>query len=621
MTPADNPPDSPNPRWSLAGPVLALVLLAGGAIALSSLGGCSKPPTPLADDQGTGGEKADAWKAASARLQKDTDAAAAKVALGALGGEKLPATPDEQFAAIEKLVPLTQADRDEIRGPSFSAHDAVYLADCFFLRDAARSLALAGVPPEQQADLAFAWVCRQVYLYPWSRPLGGSNYEPTALPPTAVLRRGFGSGLERAYVFLALLQQIGLDGCLIGGPDSGTKEARDGPQIAYPHSAIRGIRGPFWAVGVRIGTDVRLFDPWRGQAFPVTLNQLKANPDAAKGWFEARENLSGSTLEDAKKATVFLAVPVNALSARMAVFEAKLRAELGVKVALDLKALEAMRAAFPDPKPTFWNTPNGPYDYGRVARSFLPREQGGADSNPPGTRLYDAYVVNQIPADALSTPEGLTPRSVAASRLQQMAAGALAVSFIEPPNPRERIQRGQFQDAARDLVAKQDLFANGLERLRVNRDADQQIREWIARVDELYQEVGTAQLNKNKEQENAALAAVEQHWKQPGATLLIDQASAQIGRAEASLLLAQCKHEQAERLQSRSDRATGAEAPRLQADALGAWKTALSAWRTYEHVSSAHAGFPGRAAHGQALAARAAQLAEAKPKKEEPKKK
>lgn len=613
MTPAENPPDSPGPRRLLAGPVLALALLVGGALVLSGIGGCSKPPARTTEGQGGGGEKVEPWKVAAAKLQKETDFAAAKAALGALGAEKLPTTPEEVLTSGP--VPLSPADREEIRGGAFSGPDAAYLADCFYLRDAARSLGLTGVPPERQADLAFAWVCRQVYVCPWLRRLDQQTFQTTALPPTAVLRRGSGSALERMYVFLALLQQLELDGCLIGGPTLApvTADFRVNIAVETPQALAAVVavapRGPFWAVGVRVGNDVRLYDPWRGTAFPVTLNQLRANPDAAKGWFEDRANASGATLDDAKKATVYLAVPVNALSARMAAFEANLKGELGVKVAFDLKGLGAKRAAFPDPKPAFWNPPGEPFAYGRAARSYLPTDMGGSDSGPPGGRLYDASLREQVPAAAFAVPAGLeqTPRAV--QRLREVAVGGLAGAFLEPPNPRERIQRGQFQDAARDLVAKQDTFANGLERLRLNRDADQQIRDWIVTANQLYLDLGAAQLDKNKEQEAAALAAIENHWKQSGAQLLVDQALSKVGRAEASLLLALCKHEQAERLQARLERATGAEAARRKADATDAWKTALSAWRTYEQVSSAHAGFPGRAAHALALAARAAALA------------
>jgi len=230
MIPAASSSDSSAPRRSFAG-AFALAL-AGAAVALSSVS-CSKPPKPSADVQGQAGPKVEPWKAAAARLRKDTDASAAKGALGLLSGEKIPPTPDDALAAIGALVPLSDADRDELRPAAFTPHDAAYLADCFYLRDAARSLGVSGVPPERQADLVFAWVCRQVYLQPWPRPFG-AGYEPTALPPTALLRRGFGSGLERMYVFLALLQQLELDGCLIGGPDAGNVQSREGPPLTYP---------------------------------------------------------------------------------------------------------------------------------------------------------------------------------------------------------------------------------------------------------------------------------------------------------------------------------------------------------------------------------------------------
>ena len=418
------------------------------------------------------------------------------------------------------------------------------------------------------------------------------------------------------YVFLALLQQLELDGCLVGPPDAGERLSnrliqRAGP-LQVPASRAPSLavpRGPFWAVGVRVGNDVRLFDPWRGQAFPVTLNQLKTNPDAAKTWFEDKANLSGVTLEDAKKATAFLAVPVNALSPRMGAFESHMKGELGVKVAFDAKALGAKRAAFPDPKPVFWNPVDDPFAYGRAARSYLPIDLGGSDTTPVGGRLYEASLREQIPPSALEVPRKLESES-ARLRFRTIAAGSLAFSFIEPPNPRERIERGQFLDVARDLVAKQESFAAGLERLR-NVDTNQ-TDEWIKTADQLYEELGRTQLpgNTDKAAEAQAQTQVDNHWKQVVVQLLIDKASAEVGRAEASFLLGLCKHEQAERLQARLERATGPEADRLRPEVILAWKTALAAWRTYEQLARAHAGFPGRSAHASALAARAAKLAE-----------
>jgi hypothetical protein len=603
--------------------------LAAVAVTISG-GGCSKPPVRTSDDQNNAGPKGDPWKAAGARLKKDSELTSVKTALTGLTnevsiqeGQKLPTLSDEALAALVAVVPLSQGDRTEIRGAAFSGYDPVYLADCLYLRDVGRSLGLVGLPPERQAELAFEWVCRQVYLYPWLRQLGPQTFHTTALPPTVVLRRGSGSGLERMYVFLALLQQLGLDGCLIGGPMIGptTKEFDVNVQVAIPAppaamAAVASVapRGPFWAVGVRVGTDVRLFDPWRAQPVPVTLNQLRANPDAAKAWFEDKANKSGPTLEDVKKATVYLAVPVNALSPRMGAFETRLGSELGVKVALDVKALEAKRAAFPDPKPTYWNPADDNFAYGRVGRWYLPVDMGGSDPSPMSPmRLYELSLRDQIPAGAFVPPESL--RAIPAQqRLGTTAASILAASFVEPPNPRERVQRGQFQDAARDIVAKQEAFAAGMERL-LNKDAKQEIQDWIKAANQMYDAIGVARLNGDKSEEATLAAQAEGLWRQPGAQLLIDRASAEVGRAEASYLLALCKHEQAERLQVRLERATGPDAAGSKADALDAWKTAQAAWRTYEQLAAAHAGFPGRAAHGSTLAARAAKFVETDAKK------
>jgi hypothetical protein len=623
MTPAPTPPDArPSSRRAAAALSLAAALLA----ALS--GGCSKPVSTHASNDSSA-PKGDPWKAAAARLKKDTDFAACKQALAALNsevsrqeGEKFPAATPDQLAALAALVPLSAADREELSGAAFSTHDPAYVADCLYLRDAARSLDLAGLPPEQQADLAFAWVCRQVYLHPWPRNVG-AYYEPTVLPPTAVLRRGFGSGIERMYVLLALLQQLGLDGCLVGGPGAGDVQSRQGPPIDYPTvPKLRVPRGPFWAAGVRAGGDVRLFDPFRGKPFPVTLNQLKANPGAAKAWFEDKANFSGATPDDAKRATAYLAVPVNALSPRMALFDAKMKGELGARFAYDLKALGAMRAAFPDPKPAFWNPPQDDFAYGRAARSYLPLGMGGGDRTPfSPERLYESSLREQLSPGVFTLPPEVAAELPDNSRvrleLRSRAAPLLAISFLEPPTPRERIQRGQFQDAAVDLVGKQEAFAAGLERLRTADAAQQaqEIREWVERTNQLYDDLTRAE-SVTKDQKAAAevAAQINQQWKQRPAQLVIDKLSAEVGRAEAAYLLALCKHEQAERLQVRLRRA-GPDAARVKADALDAWRTALSAWRTYEQFSTAHAGFPGRAAHARKLREEAAKFVETDSKK------
>jgi hypothetical protein len=73
--------------------------------------------------------------------------------------------------------------------------------------------------------------------------------------------------------------------------------------------------------------------------------------------------------------------------------------------------------------------------------------------------------------------------------------------------------------------------------------------------------------------------------------------------------MALCNHEQAERVQVRLERLPAAEAANFRSDAVDAWETAVSSWRTYEQCAAAHSGFPGRAAHARQLAARAVKFA------------
>jgi len=612
-------------------PWLAGVAALAAGIGIVSLTGCGKPPPLVKGDQQSATAKVEPWVNAGKRLRKDSDAASSKAVLASLNFD-LQAAPDapkpsgltpEAEAAIAAIVPLNPEDRAELRESSYTSHDSAYLAECLYMRDAARSLdvpPLPGQTPDQiatdLADRGFAWACRSVYINPWMVQTA-DGFLTVAVPPTYVLRRGYGSGLERMYVFLALLQQMGLDGCLIGPPDAGDKPAPWPVFSADKKTLLTGAaRGPFWAVGVRIGNDVRLYDPWRGQVFPAMLSAFKANPDASKAWFEDKANVSGLTTEDAKQATVYLAVPVNSLAPRMATMEQQLKGDIDAKLAVNAAAL---RNAFPDPKPAFWNPPGDSFAYGRALRVFLPAEEGGTDRRAPGGRSIDQYLRSQIPEGVGATPVELRGNVEAAERIRIAVAGGYGGAFFgisaagafAVPTPRERIQRGQFQDASSSLVTKQDQFSHGLERLRNNANADKDLRAWATDARDLYNQQGLAATPEARQQ---AITAVENHWRQNAilVQLMVDRISAELGHAEATFLMALCKHEQAERVQARLEHATGAEAEPLKKDAIDAWKVALGEWQTYAERARVQAGFPGRAAYVQGLTARAEKMANQK---------
>lgn len=596
--------------------VLALAAI-GGPLVL--FGGCSKGHKAPSGDNKTDIEKGDPWEAAARQLRQSSDPATCKAAIGqintALGSRTdlagpAPLTPGAE-KALASLVPLAPVDLTEVRQTGYSSLDPAYLAECFYLHDAARSLDVAALPPGDAAGLAFAWLCRQVYINPWRVPWKPGQDVTAVVPPTYSLRRGSGSGMDRAYAFLALLQQMGLDGCLIGPPDSADKVAAP----PFPDSAKVAPRGPFWAVGVRAGADVRLFDPWRGVPFPGTLAQLKANPDLLKAWFEDKAEPWGVTPDEVRKAVVFLAVPVSAISTRMAMLDEKLKGDTGVRLAVDPAALRDRFTAgapngpgLPAAEVKFWNPPDDRFAYGRILMGFLPLGEGGAEAGQAGLRLYDLFIREQVPPTVIQLPAELVEREPQ-ERLRTVAFVTYKVTFLDPPTPRERLQRGQFQDAARFLTEKQDEFGRGLARVRTL--GPQEIPNWCKTANELYATLGRARLDNDPARVAEAQAAIDNFWQARSATaqVIVDLASASVGRAEATYLLALTKHEQAERLQARAERASGPDAAGMKDEATRAWKQAADLWAAYAQQKEAQAGFPGRAAHAQALTDRATRLA------------
>lgn len=580
--------------------LLSLLLLTLGLTA--GCGDTSSGPTST-ERKGDGASRpavaTDPWKETASQLKRTSDAAACRAALfrlnndlGNLKGADRPAEADAMF--LEKLqpaAPLTAQNLDEIKSASFSALDGTYVAECLYLRDVARVLEVEGEPQQKQAAAAFAWVCRQVVLEPWAL---------AALPPTLVLQSGAGSGLERAYAFLSLLQQLGIDGCLIGPPDAGEKQA-----VSYPESvtATESLHppGPFWAVGARVGGDILLFDPWRGTPFPGTLAEIRAKPELLKSWYEEKNRPWPLTPEVVKNATVYLTAPLSSFSPRMQWLDKKLAAEVGVHLSVDPAAL---RARFEEAKaaPKFWRPQRNSFAYSHTLA--LNAQDGG--------EWEKKVQLSQVPAvRAEQLAELAGAQRLLKERIVNSARGDFFANFLTPPTAQQRLQRGEFQEASRSLVEKQDHFQRGLELARSDRS---EVLPWVKKANELYGAFERARLDNDAAALADLNAQLEKHWKSGGRVpqMLVDSLIAPIGVAEATYLLALCKHEMAERAQTRADRAAEGDKARLREAAREDWTVARDAWASYDFRTSAAAQPPARLAHAKTLAGRAAAMAEAK---------
>ncbi len=121
------------------------------------------------------------------------------------------------------------------------------------------------------------------------------------------------------------------------------------------------------------------------------------------------------------------------------------------------------------------------------------------------------------------------------------------------------------------------------------------------RATELYRSLGS---------DPNARALIDDHWGSQGTELVVDRAVGEVGQAEATLLLALCRHEQAERVQARLDHATGGDSSKLKQAAADAWNNAHHEWSGYrEQFSTIHSDSPARTAHVRVLAERAKKLA------------
>ena len=588
------------------------------AVALVWLTGCSGGPTkPTAAAVTRAAENP--WPKAIATLRKETDVAACRRVFNQLNsGLAVDTSADqpgrlsaEDAAALRAVVPLSDEDVTAISGPLYTPLDAHYLAQAFHLRDAVRGLVVDD-DPAGTAAAVFAWVCRHVEPRPWvlgeaQRLPNGSVTEirfSPCLPPAYVLRRGSGNSLERAYVFLAALQQAGLDGCLVGPPDARSMPAvtaTNGPTVPP---------GPFWAVGVRVGKDVLLFDPDRGRPFPPTggagvgtLAGIQADPGRLKPWVDDEDRPWTVTPDQVKAAVPFLAVPLTTLAPRLGTLADKLPASVGVRLAIDPTALrDRFRAETGFAEAGFWNPGGAPFTYTRTFASFLPLGEGGRDEGRSTGLLYDRYQFSLLPPTLFVLPAELTAReqdraryAELIARLRLSAAGSFGTAFVTTPTPRELIQRGQFHAATPVLVGRKQEFEAMLQRSRAGRGTGDVGKTWLEDAKKLYDELSRASLDRDTDPAAYADAreAVQKFWQARGADglALIEASVGEAGVAEATYQIALAKTEEAGRART-DDKAAAARAE------------AEDWWERYLRLADGQEpSFPGRTAHARAVLA------------------
>jgi tetratricopeptide (TPR) repeat protein len=214
-------------------------------------------------------------------------------------------------------------DVEELERPDFTLADGEYLQEAVWLRDAAAWARGNELDELTRATRLFDWTVRNIALEP---PLisNGKPVDRVPVVPWQTLLAGRGTAIDRVWVFLLLARQQGLEAAMLG------VSASDDAKRLQP-----------WTVGVLIGTEIYLFDPWLGlpipapgpiprgpagqlQPRPARLSDVIADPKLLRRLDADPQHPYRIRTEQLKRVVAMLEGSPAALSRRMRLIESRL---------------------------------------------------------------------------------------------------------------------------------------------------------------------------------------------------------------------------------------------------------------------------------------------------------
>lgn len=219
-----------------------------------------------------------------------------------------------------------------------AAGDVVALRDRCWLAAIARTARRDAVDDLAVAKGLFQWVVRSLapVVDPPMVPSEAASGRRWFLPGE-ILLAGRASGAQRAWIFIELLRQAGIESVMLATPGVG-----DGPPRP-------------WIPAVLIGGEAYLFEPTYGLPVPgpagdgiATLRQAASDPSILAALSLPERAYPVSAADAAGVGVLVVADPWN-LSPRMTQLESELGPQHGVHVSVDASAT-AMRAALATPR-------------------------------------------------------------------------------------------------------------------------------------------------------------------------------------------------------------------------------------------------------------------------------
>jgi hypothetical protein len=582
--------------------VLAPVLIFGGIFLVVILTG-STATTPTTNAvRGRVQTAEDGLDSIRQSLTRQTHLVACRTALQQLNSElgdkpdrRPPALTNEQKDWLRRHLSPSVEELAEVETSHFTRLDNYHLFQCFLMRDIANALEIKGVrsppiparaergmkdgtvreKPLDRAARAFAWVMREVRLRP---------SEKEEAPSSFVVRRGTGSVLERALVFLDLLEQLG------------DPEAKESELLGFLLQTPNGSGGlRLWACGVVVGDDknVYLFDPNLGLPLPgpngegiATLAQVCKQPDIL-----AQLNFDDMyrypvTSEQVRAAQAQVVCPLSSLSPRMRQLQDKLLAPaVRVRLAADAaNNLDRVRAACAEgvDKPIAVSVSR---DRATLLHRFLPADEGGTDATNQERRFLIALVPwRTLPAELLDERK-FPPQIDLGNRVRELFAAPFVRTTMEAGLARDRMLRGRYSSAVPELVDERARWRNQREQA-VNADnLEAKFDDWLAVATRAYAKQIRAKTPQERELADREVNLLWQEKQALPLYVIINAAAATAREPEVAYQLGLCSQEQAEQLQARLDLQASIGATVDERDrekAATAWRKALSDWQRFE---------------------------------------
>jgi len=579
---------------------VAVPLLCIGAAVFVWLMSRTAPPSTTKTASSSTRVEVSGVETARQGLSRQTDLPACRAALQQINnelGEKAslrpPSLTKEQKDWLRENLHLSDEEMMEVESSHYTRLDNQHLFRCFLMRDAANALEVKGVrsqagrqavhvKPLDQAVRAFDWVMREVRLRP---------DEGEASPPSFVIRRGWGTALERALVFLALLEQI-------GDPDTPQPEL-----LGFLLETPDGKGGTnLWACGVVIGDskDVYLFDPNLGLPLPgpngegvATLAQAREKAEILAQLNVGEKNRYPVTREQAQAAQPQLVCPLSAFAPRMRYLQEKLlapavRVRLTSDAAKDRERIQAACSVGAAKQVAV----QVPKDKCTLLRRFLSVDEGGTDK----TNREQRFQIALVPWTALPQvfqDDKLFPRN---GPLMKQVLALFAAPFItptmEPGQPRDLLLRGRYGSAVEKLVSERAAWRSTQEQRANSADLQMQFEKWLDEANHVYANLLVrAKAPQEREQAEKQVKALWEGRASAPVHVVLNTASAAGRSPEVDYQLGLCSHEQAVQIQARLDLQAREGVPQHAQDVKKAqteWQGARDKWGHFEEDYPKH---------------------------------